>query len=314
MIFIVSLFRNCNCTDYAHLCGYTLTGDILASCKTQDDMDCAELCDVTASCLGFQFVVDTGECNLFNAIRRATVNNSECSFYIKTTSKQIVVPGRNGVGPVNTLLQNLLYASDGPCPDGWTVESTRCTLNISEETCYEFGSFLNATFANETNQCVIPLTTFGYMCLNLSWKYGSFADGDYCHIIIPKFTGGSGLSYVERCKEYCASQTRGVFTTIHSADEDKLVNGLQNATNLKGIAIGLIAPSGVVQGITSLSWYDGSAFNYNGFNNTIPETGTFNLTIIMDDGLWHTSNSSFPDNFNYIACKTNATQVKLLTD
>uniref|UniRef100_A0A7E4V357 DUF19 domain-containing protein n=1 Tax=Panagrellus redivivus TaxID=6233 RepID=A0A7E4V357_PANRE len=125
-------------------------------------MDCANLSDVMDTCLGFQYLKKTHECNLISAIRNVISNNKYCSFYMKTTTTPMTILGRC-LDTTDQMLQDLLYESKGDCPDGWTATPTKCTLPLPKAKCAEYASFLSATYSDGC--CIMAILTFQWLIL-----------------------------------------------------------------------------------------------------------------------------------------------------
>uniref|UniRef100_A0A7E4V3A6 Apple domain-containing protein n=1 Tax=Panagrellus redivivus TaxID=6233 RepID=A0A7E4V3A6_PANRE len=328
-LYLICLIKVCVTVNFAHLCGYSLTADTFVECSTADAADCADLCDVTDTCIGFEYFEETGDCNLINAIRNVESNYTFCSFYMKTTTKQMTIQGRS-LSTTDQMLQNLLYESQGTCPDGWRTASTKCTLKLSEEKCAEFASFLNASYSN--GLCVIPLITLKPICPTdvTTWALKAYSDGYYCLKVIPRFAGSPApLSYVDACQQACAN-IGGYFASIHSAAEnsDMICMFFQHLTvsitdftainggGSQGMAIGLISVTGQIVGNWSMSWYDNTTVTYKnwggGPETTVADRPVFQLTIIMPDTFWHTNYLNFNAFFDTIACKQKARNVRVL--
>uniref|UniRef100_A0A7E4V4M4 C-type lectin domain-containing protein n=1 Tax=Panagrellus redivivus TaxID=6233 RepID=A0A7E4V4M4_PANRE len=309
-IFFIYGITLCDFVNFAHLCGYSLTGDTLVtSCSTADAADCADLCDVTDTCIGFEYFEETGDCNLINAIRNVESNYTFCFFFMKTTTKQMTIHGRT-LSTTDQMLQDLLYESQGTCPDGWTTTSTKCTLKLSEEKCNEFAGFLNASYSN--GLCTMPLISVKWTCPTTgNWTLKRYPDGHYCQMVVPRMSDPGGLQYYKACENVCAGYGGGL-ASIHSAQENNDYLALRPTTG--GVAIGLITTNGHIYGNNSMCWTDKTKVTWNNWGPGPEGTAgsPFEVTIMMNDSLWYTNYPNCTYFVDNIACKLNATKVQLV--
>uniref|UniRef100_A0A7E4V3G5 C-type lectin domain-containing protein n=1 Tax=Panagrellus redivivus TaxID=6233 RepID=A0A7E4V3G5_PANRE len=283
VVYLICTIQLCYSTNFGNLCGYSLPAHTFASCNTVDDMSCAQLCAATDLCIGFQYVADTGDCNLFDTVRNVIATETECSFYIKTTE---------------TNMTNVIYQSQGVCPDGWTVSTSQCTLAVSEEECGQYASFLSATYSNGT--CVVKKLSYTYSCSS-NWTYAAE-------------TYRGNLTYVNASMKLCSENGGGYFATIHGLAEQTVYANQRASAVSAGLAIGLVPnePNNYIVGNWSMIWYDGTSVNYNNWGPG-PEianatTSQFKVTLMTGDNQWHTNlpDQVFTDNFYHVACKADA--------
>uniref|UniRef100_A0A7E4V9J6 Apple domain-containing protein n=1 Tax=Panagrellus redivivus TaxID=6233 RepID=A0A7E4V9J6_PANRE len=209
-------------TTFVHLLGSSIYADTLSTYSTLNATDCVEECAVTTSCSAVKMIWGSGTCELLTMIRAAVSDNANCAFYIRKYN-DVEIQGRTLDG-IDQLVQNAVYASQADCPDGWTAGSTTCTLSVSESICDEYAPFLEASW--DGTDCVIPLMNVTYYCPNDTYTLGSYADGHYCHSMINKWPDNpENKTYQIRSDEYCYEQTGGRLASIHSVEENTVING-----------------------------------------------------------------------------------------
>uniref|UniRef100_A0A7E4UST5 C-type lectin domain-containing protein n=1 Tax=Panagrellus redivivus TaxID=6233 RepID=A0A7E4UST5_PANRE len=265
-----------------------LKADILSQYATIDANDCAIECANTDHCIGFQMLYGTGNCNLLTMVRGYNFDVSQCEYYLKQ-STNVTITGRTLTSNIDVVLQNAVYDSQEPCPDGWTNLNTTCYLNVSQSTCNEYASFLEASY---NDGCNIPLMNVTYNCLDRTFKLGSYTDGHYCLKVISKWPDSiniGSMKQFEFANQYCYNQTGGYLASIHSQDEnDDIHTHCLRSMNY----IGLMAPKK-----NYAYWADTSTLN--SFNFTVMNNGSGHWRTTMDAHLSVTS-------FQSLACKQNA--------
>uniref|UniRef100_A0A7E4VKS5 Apple domain-containing protein n=1 Tax=Panagrellus redivivus TaxID=6233 RepID=A0A7E4VKS5_PANRE len=206
--------------SFIQLFGYGLLADTFETYSTSDSADCVNECAAYDDCLGVQMLRGTGTCNLLHMIRAYTWDPGQCSFFIKNETT-VTITGRN-LDPMDQVIQNVVYASDNICPDGWTVDSLTCTLRVSESICNEYASSLEATW--DGTNCVIAILTASYSCPNQTHILNNFTNGYYCYAVIlrDKNVLPTNCTY-DDVNNYCYQQTEAYLASIHSEDENEFI-------------------------------------------------------------------------------------------
>uniref|UniRef100_A0A7E4VAU7 Apple domain-containing protein n=1 Tax=Panagrellus redivivus TaxID=6233 RepID=A0A7E4VAU7_PANRE len=167
-------------TAFVHLVGYELLADTLSTYPTYDNGECLKACTETVACLAVQMSPGIGDCRLLTMVRSAEPDEWLCQYFIKNLTT-VNVNSRT-LTPAEQLIQNAVYASQGSCPDGWTANSTICTLSVSESVCREYASFLEATW--DGIDCGIPMMDKIYNCPSSQLTLKNFTHGYFCYATI----------------------------------------------------------------------------------------------------------------------------------
>uniref|UniRef100_A0A7E4V0P4 CW domain-containing protein n=1 Tax=Panagrellus redivivus TaxID=6233 RepID=A0A7E4V0P4_PANRE len=318
----------CYClTDFVHLLGYGLLADTLSVYSTSDVTTCLEKCDNTTSCLAVQMLWGAGKCNLLTMVRAYTYEAPQCAFYLKNGTTVTII--NRTLEGMDQLLQNVVYASQEVCPNGWTSESLSCKLDRTQSTCNEHATFLDAHWNN--TQCVIPKMNITWTCPEDRYAFalGHFDYGDFCYIARPTGSAGTGNMY-ERKKNYCFKETGGYLASIHSEAENQVIQSKRfiYASGYTNICLGMIFRDGFTleiglspknytafsfntnRTINDLTWLDGTALTYTNVNPA-SSLKTFTGTKMVYDGTWYCNLTIDNTGFNQFVCKQNA--VKLYT-
>uniref|UniRef100_A0A7E4ZR23 C-type lectin domain-containing protein n=1 Tax=Panagrellus redivivus TaxID=6233 RepID=A0A7E4ZR23_PANRE len=236
-------------------------------------------------------------------------NLSRCDYYLKQ-STNLTVKGIKLVSNIDIAIQNAVYDSQEPCPDGWTNLNTTCYLDVSQSTCNEYASFLEVSY---DDGCNIPLMDVIYSCPDSTFTLGSYTDGHYCLKVIPKWskdTDIGNMTHYEMANQYCYDETGGHLASIHSQDENDDFNSIQSTLEISapGVMIGLITNSDTAKNSDDLFWLDGTGISYTNYYFETKAAYVFICTIMTSTGKWNSNVE--PNNlnrlFNYIACKQNS--------
>uniref|UniRef100_A0A7E4V7H0 C-type lectin domain-containing protein n=1 Tax=Panagrellus redivivus TaxID=6233 RepID=A0A7E4V7H0_PANRE len=294
-------------TAFLHLNGYEVLGDTLLIYSTIDGHDCLKKCAGTEACLAVYVAVDTGACTLLTMVRDVR-EAMECRYYIKNVTATTEIANIT-LNPVEQILQDAVYASNGECPDGWTQTSTACTLAVSKSICAEYAPFLKATWNGI--ECIMPSVKIEHYCFSSNLALKSFNDSYYCYAVIPMWTTSKPLTY-ENANDYCYQQTGGYLASIHSADENSYIAELGKSLNLVGI--GLISTNDKGTSVNDYKWLDGTTLDFNNFNYLRP--GNYYLfpfvTLEVTMEKWITRSEAsygFAEVLSSLACKNNASAV-----
>uniref|UniRef100_A0A7E4UT54 C-type lectin domain-containing protein n=1 Tax=Panagrellus redivivus TaxID=6233 RepID=A0A7E4UT54_PANRE len=231
----------------------------------------------------------TGTCNLLTMLRSAVYDSNQCQYYLKK-STNVDIENRQ-LSDIDKLVQNAVYNSQGECPDGWDSEVTICTLDIEEDVCNEYASFLETSY---DFVCTVNLMSVNYTCPNESFTLGSFSNGHYCYIFVPKYDESenpNNLTYYEKSNQYCKETTGSYLASIHSEDENTLINKIQNETSdgNVGTIIGLVSSSSPVASADDMYWLDGTDVDYVNYVGDDPTSNNpFYLTMMTPNARWNT--------------------------
>uniref|UniRef100_A0A7E4ZR91 C-type lectin domain-containing protein n=1 Tax=Panagrellus redivivus TaxID=6233 RepID=A0A7E4ZR91_PANRE len=295
-------------TNFIHLLGWTLKADVVLPFATNDANDCAIECTITTNCTGFQMLHGTGSCNLLTMVRGYSFNVSQCEYYLKQ-STNVTITGRKLTSNIDIAIQNAVYDSQLPCPDGWTDRNLTCYLNVSQSTCNEYASFLEASY---DDGCSIHLFDVTYYCPDSTFTLGNYINGHYCIKVIDKWpdsTNIGNLNQYEFANQYCYDQTGGYLASIHSQAENDDIHTQQGMLggSVTNVMIGLVINITKILTTNQMWWMDGTERDYNYWADT-STVNPFYYTVMTDNGYWRTTmDGNLPiKSFRYIACKQNA--------
>uniref|UniRef100_A0A7E4WBU2 Apple domain-containing protein n=2 Tax=Panagrellus redivivus TaxID=6233 RepID=A0A7E4WBU2_PANRE len=295
-------------TGFIHLLGYGLVADTLTTYVTSDYMDCIDECLTYENCLAIEMMISFGICNLLTMVRSYTLIKSECSFLIKNVST-MTITGRS-LDPMDQVIQNVVYASKNVCPDGWSADSTTCTLSTSESVCNEYDTSLEASW-NGTD-CIIPLLTAKYSCPSkLTLK--QFSNGYFCYALVlrNKNTAPDDTTY-QKVNADCYRQTGAYLASVHSMAENDYISGLRDTSlSSNAVGIGLIPTSENPVNASYYAWIDGTPLDYELFASFkqpyIPP-----MAQLAKSGGWvvrTATKSAYWTSLKSLACKANANVV-----
>uniref|UniRef100_A0A7E4VKR3 C-type lectin domain-containing protein n=1 Tax=Panagrellus redivivus TaxID=6233 RepID=A0A7E4VKR3_PANRE len=294
-------------TAYLHLNGYEVLADTLSTFSTTDGHDCLRTCARTEACLAVHVAVATETCTLLTMVRDVR-EAMECGYYIKNVTTTMEIANIT-LNPVEQILQDVVYASNGECPDGWTQTSTACTLAVSESTCVEYASFLKATW--DGTECVMPSIKLVHFCSSSNLSLKSFNESYYCYAVIPMWTTNQSVTY-KKANDYCYTKTGAYLASIHSAAENSYIAELGKSMSYIGIGLMLTNDKGL--SASDYKWGDGTPLDYVNFNGLA--SGDYYLfpfaVVNVVKGTWYTRstyNSWLVFNLNSLACKTKASAV-----
>uniref|UniRef100_A0A7E4VWJ1 Apple domain-containing protein n=1 Tax=Panagrellus redivivus TaxID=6233 RepID=A0A7E4VWJ1_PANRE len=305
ILFICSLTTAGYCTtDFYNLLAYRVTGSTLSTISTSDDLACAEACGKNSSCAAFLLSDESSTCELMTSLTGIIRDVTECSYYVRKIGTVMV--GDKTLNFIDQLRISILYSTDDGCPDGWTSSSATCSSSqMNASTCNQLPSVLGATWDGKT--CTVPKFTVSYACPSASYQLYNVSESYYCYLGVPAPSAPD--QHWDYYNNICYEKTQGNLASIHSAEENLIVNGLG-----ENKVIGLIPTngiSGMVTGMSSIAWFDGTPVDYG--NYTYPATGpsismTYYFTYMAVEGNWITNKKVLPANTT-LACKVEATRV-----
>uniref|UniRef100_A0A7E4W1U3 C-type lectin domain-containing protein n=1 Tax=Panagrellus redivivus TaxID=6233 RepID=A0A7E4W1U3_PANRE len=142
--------------EFFHLLGYAVNVTYTDWMTSTDPTACVKKCALYDGCLGILMDRYERTCYIIDKFMAVFEAPEECAVYALKKPK-IKHVGRT-LNEGEQLLYNLMYASNGTCPDEWYVDKKQCTYYYKKppglkDFCLSYSSFTGARW--DGSQCVL---------------------------------------------------------------------------------------------------------------------------------------------------------------